>query len=80
MRLGQANGGAQRCGCRSIRQEALDSLVLGDVIARVLEPERLRELLSRVLEVPSENSTRGPETLEYETPAEHFEACVAMTD
>lgn len=61
MLLGQANGGAQRCGCRSIRQEALDSLVLGDVIARVLEPERLRELLSRVLEVPSENSTRGPE-------------------
>ena len=58
------NGGAKRCGCKSIRQEKLDSIVLDEVIARILEPERLRELLSGVLEVSNEADARRKKELE----------------
>ena len=60
----KANAGAQRCGCKSIPQEKLDSLVLDEVVARILEPERLRELLSGVLEVSNEADARRKKELE----------------
>ncbi len=46
----KAAAGAARCGTRAIRQDALDRIVLEALLDRVLDPARLTELLSAVLE------------------------------
>ena len=46
----KATAGAGRCVSRPVRQETLDRIVLDTLLDRVLEPERLKLLLARVLE------------------------------
>ncbi|URW75595.1 recombinase family protein [Sphingomonas donggukensis] len=46
----KATRGAKSCGTRAIRQDALDGIVIDTLLERVLEPERLKQLLVAVLE------------------------------
>ena len=43
-----------RCSCPAIRREKLDDIVLAQIEARILEPDRLRQLLGDVLEATGE--------------------------
>lgn len=42
---------AKTCGCRPIREDELDKIVLNELMERVLKPERLTKLLAEVLDL-----------------------------
>lgn len=46
----KATAGADICGSSSIREDALDTIVLDGLLHRVLSPDRLRQLLADVLD------------------------------
>lgn len=46
----KATAGATNCDSKSIREDALDAIVLDGLLHRVLAPDRLRELLADVLD------------------------------
>ncbi len=48
---GRVSGGSSRCSCPTIREETLNKLVIDAVAERVLEPDRLKKLLTHVLEL-----------------------------
>ena len=48
---GKVNGGATRCTCPTLPEKALDDIVIDAVGQRVLQPARLKKLLSNILEV-----------------------------
>jgi site-specific DNA recombinase len=54
----RANQGAGSCNLRAIRREQLDNVVLDELAKRVFAPERLRELLSHLLEKSDEIDKR----------------------
>lgn len=54
----KVNGGAARCTCKSIRQEALDDIVLTALGERLFQPDRLRDLLQHMLDASSEAEER----------------------
>ena len=55
---GKVSAGAARCACPHIRQERLDGVVLGALESQIFEPERLKLLLSEMLEASAEADER----------------------
>jgi site-specific DNA recombinase len=60
----KATAGAAICGGKSIREDALDAIVLEGLLDRVLEPDRLRELLADVLDRSDEAKQRREQDLD----------------
>jgi site-specific DNA recombinase len=59
----KATAGAARCSSKAIREETLDGIVLDGLLHRVLEPSRLKLLLSNVLDRSGEAQSRRKEDL-----------------
>ncbi len=54
----KVSAGAARCNCPHVRQERLDGVVLGALERQIFEPERLKLLLSEMLEASAEADER----------------------
>lgn len=59
----KVNGGAKRCTCPTLPMKALDDIVLEAVAERVLQPDRLTELLSGILDASESADTQRQEDL-----------------
>lgn len=55
---GKVSAGAARCACPHVREERLDAVVLGALERQIFAPERLRMLLSEMLEASAEADER----------------------
>lgn len=55
---GKVSAGAARCTCPHVREERLDAVVLGALERQIFAPERLRMLLSEMLEASAEADER----------------------
>ena len=55
---GKVSAGAARCTCPHVREERLDAVVLGALESQIFEPERLRVILSEMLEASEQADER----------------------
>lgn len=60
----KATAGATSCPSKAIREDALDRIVLDGLLHRVLQPERLKVLLTDVLDRSNDAETRRKDDLE----------------
>lgn len=60
----KATAGADMCGSKSIREDALDGIVLDGLLHRVLAPDRLRALLADVLDQSDDARKRREKDLD----------------
>lgn len=59
----KVNAGAKSCDCPNIRQERLDDVVVSALERQIFDPERLRLLLTEMLEVSDEADARRAKDL-----------------
>lgn len=60
----KATAGASECSSRSIREDALDAIVLDGLLHRVLAPDHLRALLADVLDQSDDARPRREKDLD----------------